>query len=94
MGYVEGGGPNQGGEISETHTQTVCKFVDTAVPIDTCLSDYDVNGNCNGGGRDGGGYTYTKPIPEEEDCEKIEKTGKKMKRPKTFSKILTKRKTL
>lgn len=74
VGYVEGGGPNQGGEITETYTQTVCKFVDTVVPQDTCLTDYDSEGNCNGGGGDGsGGYNYTNPEEDEheDECEKV-----------------------
>lgn len=75
VGYVEGGGPNQGGEISETYTQTVCKFVDTAVPQDTCIGEVDAQGNCSGGGGNGGGggYNYTNPEEEEheDECEKV-----------------------
>lgn len=74
VGYLEGGGPNQGGAISETYTQTVCKFVDSPVPVDTCLTDYDANGNCNGGGGNGGGgYNYPNPEEEEheDECEKV-----------------------
>lgn len=74
VGYVEGGGPDQGGEISETYTETICKFVDGPAEQDTCLTDYDANGNCNGGGGDGGGgYSYPSPEEEEleDDCAKV-----------------------
>lgn len=71
VGYVEGGGPDQGGEITQTYTETICKFVDGSVNQDTCLTDYDANGNCNGSGGNGGGYSY--PSPEKEDCAKVKK---------------------
>ena len=90
VGYVEGGGPNQGGEISETYTETICKFVDGPAEQDTCLTDYDINGNCNGGGGNGGGYSYPNPEEKEEhedDCEKVNDITSKLSFKKKFNEL-------
>lgn len=88
VGYVEGGGPNQGGEITETYHETICKFVDGPVHQDTCIGIVDQFGNCEGGGGNGGGGGYYYPDPEEEevneDCTKIERIGKNEKTKNLF----------
>lgn len=97
VGYVEGGGPNQGGEITETHNETICKFVNGPALKDNCLTDYDAEGNCNGGGGNGGGgYSYPNPEEEEnnEDCAKIEQIGKNEKTKNLFKNLDQNKNTL
>ncbi|MCC2590569.1 hypothetical protein [Chryseobacterium sp. MFBS3-17] len=66
VGEAEGGGSGQGGEVIETYTETICKFVDGPTHQDECIGEYDAQGNCTGGGSGGGGggYPYN---PEEEE---------------------------
>lgn len=96
VGYVEGGGPNQGGTSTETYNETICKFVNGPAIKDNCLTDYDAEGNCNGGGGNGGGYSYPNPEEEEyeDDCEKIERIGKDSKTTNLFKDLNQKKNNL
>lgn len=77
VGYVEGGGPDQGDPIESTKTRTICKFVDGPALEDVCIGEYDAQGNCTGtgSGDGGGGYNYNPEQEELEDnCEEAKNT--------------------
>lgn len=96
VGYVEGGGPDQGGEMTSTTTTIVCKFVDRPVSEDLCIGEYDAQGNCTGTG-DGGtgdGYSYAEPEEEEDNpCNKFKKIGKNAKTKTLLGTLNTKKNT-
>lgn len=81
VGYVEGAG---GEQYPIQETKTICKFVETALPVSDCLGDVDpITGECGGGGP--GGYGY--PDPPDTEVDPCEKTKNKIADPKFKAKF-------
>lgn len=79
VGEVGGASGDQGGDITKSITEMVCKFVDIDIPEDHCIGVYNDLGECNvEGGSMGGGYAYPKQDEEKLNkvCDILEKVAK------------------